>query len=450
MRQIFESNSALDPTLTIEPAAFLDAFGWRAGTETVRVFQSFKHKVSATGTCGSAHQARNSVANRAYNLSTDTTAEDVYFTPNTFFRWRKERLAADLAAIFVDIDCERGVALTYEKEIELVQRVTSSLEARGIPCPTCYVRTGAGIHLYWVLTEVMPGFRKTKEIWKAASRQYATNVSQAIEACAWAKVDAPCSVDVTRVMRVPGSFHGKTGTHVTAISVSGAAFELGELAAPVGVDTNASFSVEALKPKADNKSAAGYKKPKTPHRPANFKGYYGSALWAIKAAVNAGKVKEGSRDNAVFATYVCARQVTGDDAKALKLAIEIANKIGFGQEAAEKALATARSVGYRYTAAKLDKLLCSAGCECSAVKDAAARVAERKAVTFRWQAMSGDERRDKKGQVAKLVAMQRAGRTQEKIEDAIRMLITCDVRAVAKQAGVSERTVWRFLAKRKG
>lgn len=131
-------------------------------------------------------------------LSRFTNEPDVFLTPNIFHGWRLVRLLKGLSAFFIDIDDHSGRAVD-------VMRLRANAEAtwvrQGIPEPNFIVYSGRGIHLYWLVNNVPA---QALPRWKAVQKVL----------CAAFEGD-PRSTDPTRLLRLVGTSHNKTGHKVT-------------------------------------------------------------------------------------------------------------------------------------------------------------------------------------------------------------------------------------------
>ena len=125
---------------------------------------------------------------------------------------RKELLA--MPGLWVDIDC---VAPGHQKQ-NLAPTVTDCLEvlARAVPItPTIVVRTGGGIHAYWLFSEglidfALPGHERSREDLETLCRSFQAMVRDELHKDGWAE---DMTHPIPRVMRLPGgtnNAHGKS------------------------------------------------------------------------------------------------------------------------------------------------------------------------------------------------------------------------------------------------
>lgn len=140
---------------------------------------------------------------------------DVYLTVSEFTGWLCLRDLATLRACHIDIDAPDVDAHT------LIEQALDLLQTARIPPPTFAVKSGGGIHLYWVLERGTPV--RALVYWKAIQNRL-------IDVLAPLGVDAGASGDATRVMRMPGTLNMKRGDAMTrGQEVSGATWSLDDL-----------------------------------------------------------------------------------------------------------------------------------------------------------------------------------------------------------------------------
>jgi len=132
---------------------------------------------------------------------------DVFFTPGTFKRakirregrdyaqaYRSQDNVAELKSFFVDVDFK--VYASPKQAIESFQAFTKTVD---LPKPNLVVSSGNGLHIYWVLDQVIP-----KEEWDKLApvlEMYATEHGL--------EVDPNVTTDSARLLRWPGSFNMK-------------------------------------------------------------------------------------------------------------------------------------------------------------------------------------------------------------------------------------------------
>ena len=121
---------------------------------------------------------------------------DTWFAPSIFkSASRKAENVVSSRAFYLDIDCKEG---TYEGITEAAAAVLDFADRLGLSSP-CVVRSGNGIHCYWILT-------------RHINTQKWLQVAKALQlACADLGLQADHSVtkDIARILRVPGTFNYK-------------------------------------------------------------------------------------------------------------------------------------------------------------------------------------------------------------------------------------------------
>lgn len=105
-----------------------------------------------------------------------------------------------LPAVWLDVDCAHGVhgseALPTMKQAGRI--------VRGVLAPTLIIATGGGVHCYWALDELLDWteheatLRRWADLWKAKFAEKGF------------EVDSGVSRDVGRILRMAGTFNGKT------------------------------------------------------------------------------------------------------------------------------------------------------------------------------------------------------------------------------------------------
>lgn len=133
-----------------------------------------------------------------------------YFTPATFAMGslvgNKGRTAANAIgcnSVWVDIEgsADKG---GYDGAREVLVAISQFAKATEL-VPNFMVFTGSGgAHLYWCFDRML-----TPDEWRPRA-------AAVVELCKehGLKIDAPCTTDIARIMRAPGSVHQKTGKPV--------------------------------------------------------------------------------------------------------------------------------------------------------------------------------------------------------------------------------------------
>lgn len=109
---------------------------------------------------------------------------------------RTQANAAALKCFFYDADIKPGA---WANEVELVRWLGTARDG-GLPIPNLWVRSGYGIHLYWVLREALPATQ-----WLPAARDFKDLLVRL-----GAKGDVGVSADSARLLRPPDTFNYKT------------------------------------------------------------------------------------------------------------------------------------------------------------------------------------------------------------------------------------------------
>ena len=99
--------------------------------------------------------------------------------------------------LYVDMDC--GPSKDYADKSDALSALKAFLSATKFPVPTIIVDSGNGIHAYWVTKEVMIPSEWTS---------MATGLKQLLASTKTAH-DTSVIADITRTLRVPGSFNYK-------------------------------------------------------------------------------------------------------------------------------------------------------------------------------------------------------------------------------------------------
>lgn len=131
-------------------------------------------------------------------LSKYTNEPDVFITPNEFYNWRLVRLLSGLTAFYIDIDDHDN-----DKPDMLKMRcaVDDVVLTKGIPEPNFIVYSSRGLHVYWLI-EKAPKHALPR--WKAVQKVL----------CNAFNADGR-ALDATRLLRLVGTTHSKTGLKIT-------------------------------------------------------------------------------------------------------------------------------------------------------------------------------------------------------------------------------------------
>lgn len=130
---------------------------------------------------------------------------DRYISVNEFDRWRLVKLLRSLRAVYVDLD-----------DCRTIEEAIARCDDGALPTPSYAVESGRGVHLYWLL-EAVPA--QALPVWQAIQTRL-ISVLGADPACA----------DCTRVLRLVGTRHSKTGAEVVGYVITGQRWTLHHLA----------------------------------------------------------------------------------------------------------------------------------------------------------------------------------------------------------------------------
>lgn len=159
----------------------------------------------------------------AFTVRNTQGQQGAYFTPATFkpapdgSRKRGLRLVYALKSLWVDVEGSEAKG-GYEGRDAVLAALGVFVESTGL-VPTAIVLTGSGgAHAYFVLDQELP-----PDTWKGYADALVTLTERH-----GLKIDKPVTTDPSRIMRVPGSIHRKTGATVAAYR-TGEGYSLEEL-----------------------------------------------------------------------------------------------------------------------------------------------------------------------------------------------------------------------------
>lgn len=104
-----------------------------------------------------------------------------------------------LKSLFLDIDFKGGEH-GYDTPQDAISALQQFLTATGLPRPSVIVRTGGGLHVYWTLDKRIP-----RHEWDPLAFALAEATKRHGFKC-----DTQCTVDASRVLRIPGTLNRKT------------------------------------------------------------------------------------------------------------------------------------------------------------------------------------------------------------------------------------------------
>lgn len=103
-----------------------------------------------------------------------------------------------LKALFLDLDVKEG---GYATTADAIAALKAFITKVGLPLPTMVVASGSGgMHVYWCMGETL-----TRERWQPLSNGLVEATRRH-----GLKVDAQCTVDAARVLRIPGTLNWKS------------------------------------------------------------------------------------------------------------------------------------------------------------------------------------------------------------------------------------------------
>ena len=285
---------------------------------------------------------------------------DVFLSPNQFFDWRNAKQLAMLHANWLEIDTAGHQVLTIQQQEALFADVLQVLAATGLPAPTGYVSSGSGgMHLYWIYRGV-PAYRWRVRIWREVTLVLARTLKRARQPGALWAVDFAASRDPARVLRLPGTYHGKSGRLVHAF-VGGPVYAFDALARPLitsrrNLQALALQSAEGpialpvrpkLKPEAPASAA--------PHAAGSVSGRHTIGQWwfriysVVCSHARSHGVCEGRRDLYAFILYVALRHLKPSPRDALDAVLALNREfIHLDDEELRGYLKTATSKHYKY------------------------------------------------------------------------------------------------------
>jgi len=128
----------------------------------------------------------------------DAAGLDVYFCPSLFSeKSRKQQAAVSTNSIPIDLDAGPGKPhATYKAALGAL---LAWCKAQSFPPPSVIVRSGNGLHCYWMLTESLTIAR-----WEVLAQRF-----KQVCLATGLKIDPACTGDAARLLRVPGTHNHK-------------------------------------------------------------------------------------------------------------------------------------------------------------------------------------------------------------------------------------------------
>ena len=284
-------------------------------------------------------------------LNRESEAVNIYFSPNEFYNWPRDKGLALFRANWLDIDITEKLDVPIVRSVEkrVIKEVLQQVEASLLPPPTGYVCSGSGgLHLYWIYDPVDAN-NVNKELWKKIAN---TLVEQLISKDGLWFVDKMASKRAYGNLRIPGSVHGRTGMQARYFG-GGFKYKFDELINYL----NLGKFYNELKLKQEEKRVI-----KLPFKPQAKRGNsktprrYGHNIkeWWLKCIntiqnhfYKQGSVPKGKRDKAAFILFVAFQHLNKNTAfeKLTKINDEL---IGLSKEELINLTKTAKTTHYKY------------------------------------------------------------------------------------------------------
>ena len=371
-------------------------------------------------------------------LDSKRCSVDLFISPNQFFDWRNTKQLASLHANWLEIDTKGHKVLSESDELTIISEVFEQIAKAGLPEPTGYILSGTGgIHLYWIYSGV-EAFKWRVDVW----RNITTTLGKALTGGELWEVDWGASRDPARVMRMIGTYHGKSG-RLTQGFVGGPLYSFAGLAQALNVPYKQPV------PAVTTNTVAVLPKKKTPvvSVPSDrnkVTGRHTIGQWWAKIYFHTLNhlrktgVAEGKRDNAAFILYVALRHMKSSEEDAFKAILQLNDElIKLPQDQLVNYLSTARKTHYKYR------------------KDSVADYLERLLGVdsgFLFEnsktPLSPEEIKQAQSEAAQNTAQTRRKQTLNQLLDAVKKLVEAGINAtqaaVSDMAGKSVRTVKRY------
>lgn len=287
---------------------------------------------------------------------------DVFLSPNQFFDWRNTKQLAQLHANWIDIDTVDHQVLSVSQQETIFTEVHQIIRDKGLPAPTGYVASGSGgIHLYWIY-EGVAAYKWRVRIWREITLILAKTLKKSRKPNALWTVDFAASRDPARVLRLPGTFHGKSG-RVAQAYIGGPLYDFDSLARSL---IKSEQNIQALGARRSGivldlpfKPVSRKPAPPAPTpypSPTKDSGKHTIGQWWFRIytvvcqhARNGGVIPEKNRDLYAFFLYVALCHIRPTKEEAYE-AVKSLNKefIHLDENELEAYLKTARSKHYKY------------------------------------------------------------------------------------------------------
>lgn len=312
------------------------AVGHRASRRSVTTLTAFKS--AATGWCGVRGETLSSL--------------DLFYTPNEFFDWRNTRQLAQLHANWLEIDTTGHAVL----DADILDEVLTQLQEAEMPIPSGFVRSGSGgLHLYWIY-EGCSAYRGRVQQW----RQITDSLISALRGGATWHVDTAASRDPARVLRLPGSVHGKSGRLVNGYT-SRVVYTFDSLAEAVGLSPQPPLQVvKSLHAPAPAPAPVSVPAP-SPNGRHTIRGWWSQTYWQIVSSLRKQRPQQGTRDLTAFILFVALRHMHDDAQAEQKIESLNTDLIGLPERELQNNLQTARRIRYKYRKSTLASYLSQIG-----------------------------------------------------------------------------------------
>ena len=168
-------------------------------------------------------------------------AVDVFLSPNQFFDWRNTKQLSQLHANWIEIDTLKHEVLSEDEQTKIYKEVLRIIQNSDIPAPTCLVASGSGgLHLYWIYDGV-EAYKWRVDIWRELTKTIAKKIEKKKPKHTNWHIDYHATNDPSRVMRLPGTYHAKSGRFVTPI-MGGPKYKFDNLAKIVANNFSSRFT----------------------------------------------------------------------------------------------------------------------------------------------------------------------------------------------------------------
>ena len=282
---------------------------------------------------------------------------DVFLSPNEFFDWRNTKQLSRLHANWIDVDTGDHAIVDAESQQRILHEVLAIIEANKLPSPTAYVASGSGgYHFYWIYDGV-DAFKWRVRIWREITLRIARVIKRSRPKHASWSVDYGASRDPSRVLRLPGSIHGKSGRIVNAY-IGGPRYEFEDLAeklvkSAVNRERMELHSVREIIPRIVKSVPIANPEPAIQshkRRKHSIKGWWFRIYTEVCKAGRSGKVKSNSnRDYYAFLLYVALRHIKESKEDALQAVLKLnAEFIGLEDGECQAYLKSAINKNYKF------------------------------------------------------------------------------------------------------